>query len=500
MILISKVPKYGVQSSHIALQSAIANVQINSFFSFLTLICFVFMLLHSSPGHTIDLPDFKGLVADKGRAVVKVTVTASSNDSRGPGSLPNFNEDEMPEFFRRFFEQMPDMPGVPPGSPPPGGSPEGFGSGFVLSEDGYIVTNAHVVKNAVSIVVDLPDRRQFDASLIGADERTDVAVLKVNASGLPALSLGDSAGLKVGQWVLAIGSPFGFEYTATQGIVSALARSLPNDTYVPFIQTDVAVNPGNSGGPLFDLDGNVIGVNSQIFSRSGGYMGLSFAIPADIVKSVVRQLREKGYVSRGWLGVTIQDVDQALADSFGLEVPAGALIAQITPDSPAASAGLQVGDVILSFNDQPLSLSSDLPPMVGNAEVGQSATMQVLRDRQKISLDVVIRELEEDRTASAVDSKPSKNRALGLVVAPLDEARKQKMNLDNGVLVIGVEEKSVAATAGIINDDVIVAFGPDSVTSPAQLTTLVENSPTGQAVAVLIHRNNNPLFVALTFP
>jgi len=244
---------------------------------------------------------------------------------------------------------------------------------FVLTEDGYVVTNAHVVRNASEISIGLPDGREFDAQIIGADDRTDVAVLKIEATGLPVLELGDSDTLKVGQWVLTIGSPFGFEYTATQGIVSAVGRSLPSENYVPLIQTDVAVNPGNSGGPLFDLDGKVVGVNSRIVSRSGGFTGLSFAIPVNVVRSVADQLRDKGYVTRGWLGVVIQDLNLPLAESFGLDRPAGALVSEVTEGSPAADAGLIVGDVIIEFNGSAVNLSSDLPPLVGNMPVDETA-------------------------------------------------------------------------------------------------------------------------------
>ncbi|MEM7256628.1 MAG: Do family serine endopeptidase, partial [Pseudomonadota bacterium] len=391
-------------------------------------------------------------------------------------------------------EELPDMPGgMPPGAVPQ----SGFGSGFIISDDGFIVTNAHVIKDADTILVSLPDQRQFDATVIGADERTDIAVLKVNATGLPVLELGDSKSLKVGQWVLAIGSPFGFEYTATQGIVSALARSLPNDSYVPFIQTDVAVNPGNSGGPLFDLDGKVIGVNSQIFSRSGGYMGLSFAIPANTVRAVTDQLLSKGYVSRGWLGVTIQDVNQALADSFGLEVPAGALVASVTEGGPAAVAGIKTGDVILAFNGEEVSLSADLPPLVGSAEVERNASVRLLRNRQVMTIDVMIEELAEKRDAL---SGPAVNRRVGLIVDAVSAKDMEALNIEYGVSVTGVDPDGVAAAAGIVKGDVITAFGDTPVTSPTQFSKLVSGSDQENSVAVLVYRNGNPLFIALPLP
>ena len=491
-----KVPESGVQSSHIAALSAIVR-RVSKHLVEMVYIC---LLLASTalvnPAKAIDLPDFKGLVAENGQAVVKVTVSARVSDSADLDSLPNFNEEDMPDFFRRFFEEMPDLPGVPDGAEPSAG----FGSGFILSADGYIITNAHVVKNADSIQVGLPDRREFDAELIGADERTDVALLKVNASGLPTLTLGDSDTLKVGQWVLAIGSPFGFEYTATQGIVSALTRSLPNENYVPFIQTDVAVNPGNSGGPLFDLDGNVVGVNSQIYSRSGGYMGLSFAIPINLVQSVARQLKAQGYVSRGWLGVVIQDIDQPLAESFGLDKPAGALVAQVTPGSPADDAGVQAGDVILSFAGTALSNSSDLPPLVGNTEVGQSAVLDVLRNRESLSLQVTIRELDEDRPAGLPGKADKKEQLLGMTVEPIPETRLAELGVENGVLVASVESDGRALAAGIAVGDIIISFDQTEVLSVGQLAALIKDTSAKATVAVLVSRRKNPLFIALTMP
>ncbi len=489
-------PQSSVQSSHIAAFAAIASETFRRIFAvvFLSVICA--FATASMPVSAIDLPDFKRLVAEKGAAVVKVTVTAKPTGSTLTDSLPNLNEEEMPEFFRRFFEELPDQPGGrPPAQGPDAG---GFGSGFIVSEDGYIVTNAHVIQNAESILVGLPDQRQFDATLIGADQRTDLAVLKVEATGLPMLELGDSKKLKVGQWVLAIGSPFGFEYTATQGIVSALARSLPNDSYVPFIQTDVAVNPGNSGGPLFDLDGNVIGVNSQIFSRSGGYMGLSFAIPANMVKSVTAQLLDKGYVSRGWLGVTIQDVNQALAESFGLDKPAGALVASVTEGGPAALAGIRAGDVILEFNGDAISLSADLPPMVGSAIVNENAAVTLLREREQITIDVMIEELAEER--NTMDAGPVVNRAIGVIVEAVDVVLRAKLGIDGGVTVTSVDADGVAAVAGIVVGDVITSVGSESVSSPAQFSKLIEESEQGKSVAVLLYRNGDPLFIALPVP
>ena len=301
--------------------------------------------------------------------------------------------------------------------------------------------------------------------------------------------------------MLAIGTPFGFDYTATQGIVSALSRSLPNENYVPFIQTDVAVNPGNSGGPLFNTEGKVIGVNSQIFSRSGGYMGLSFAIPSNVVKTVVAQLKDSGYVSRGWLGVLIQNVDQSLAESFGMDRPEGALVSKVTDDSPAKTAGLKTGDVILEFNGQKVGQSSHLPPIVGAVPVGSTVDVKVLRGGSMKTLPVTIAELAEDRQVMRTGSlKTDSDSRLGVVVAPLTGEQRESMDVDNGVIVKSVDPEGVAALAGIIEDDVIVSFNQSEVDSVEALAKLVKTAPTGESVAVLIHRNNSPLFTALTLP
>ncbi len=449
-------------------------------------------LLTSGKAMAFALPDFESLVKQHGKAVVKISVTGKQTMT----SSPQFDLERMPEQFRKFFEDNPAPFGGPENRP--GG---GFGSGFILSEDGFVVTNAHVVDNASEITVALPDRRQYTAELVGADKRTDLALLKVNASGLPTLELGDSDALNVGQWVLAIGTPFGFDYTATQGIVSALSRSLPNENYVPFIQTDVAVNPGNSGGPLFNTEGKVIGVNSQIFSRSGGYMGLSFAIPSNVVKTVIAQLKDTGYVSRGWLGVLIQNVDLSLAESFGMDRPEGALVSKVTDDSPAAAAGLQTGDIILEFNGEKIGQSSHLPPIVGAVPVGNTVDVKVLRGGNMKTLPVTIAELAEDRQVARTSSLNTDNESrLGVVVAPLTGEQRESMDVENGVVVKSVDPQGVAALAGIVAGDVIVSFNQKSVGSVSALSQLVREAPAGESVAVLIHRNKNPLFTALTLP
>lgn len=331
----------------------------------------MWLMLSSAVQARGGLPEFTELVAENGDAVVNISTKSKQTEMAGsPSPLPPGME--MPEgtpfddFFKRFFGD-PSQPRAP--------MPSSLGSGFVLSSDGYILTNHHVIKDADEIIVRFSDRTELVAELLGSDERSDVALLKVNAEGmnLKAVKLGDSNDLKVGEWVLAIGSPFGFDYSATAGIVSALGRSLPSDSYVPFIQTDVAINPGNSGGPLFNLDGEVIGINSQIYSRTGGFMGVSFAIPVDTVMNVVEQIKDKGYVSRGWLGVVIQDVTRELAESFGLDKPRGALVSRVVPGSPAEKAGFETGDVILKFDDRTVDASSDLPPIVGRTAIGKNS-------------------------------------------------------------------------------------------------------------------------------
>lgn len=446
-----------------------------------------------------QLPDFRPLIREHGPAVVSINTVRGTAPQAGPqgGQLPP----NMPEFLRRFFEQMPQMPGPGQGQQPPA---HGIGSGFIISQDGYVVTNAHVVAGADEINVTTTDRREMTAELVGMDERTDIALLKVDASGLPALQFGDSRTLEVGEWVLAIGNPFGLEYTATQGIVSGLGRSLPRENYTPFIQTDVAVNPGNSGGPLFDLDGRVVGINSQIFSRTGGYMGLSFAIPAEIAIDVVEQLKSDGRVSRGWLGVTIQDLDQALAESFNLDGPRGALVADVVAGGPAEAAGLQRGDVILEYNGETLARSSELPPLVGATRPGKDAKLRVLRDGKRKTIAVTVAEFEDGDNALASTGMPGaepQGGRLGLVVSDFtDEARKRFGDDRDGVVVNKVKSGSAADRAGIRPGDIIVSFNQQGVDSSRKLIELANSATTGSSVAVLVIRDNSPRFLAMQIP
>ena len=451
-------------------------------------------ILTGTPSYADTLPDFSALVEKEGDAVVKISVVASV-PTASQGGIPGIDPDMIPEQFRRFFEQLPNSPEQAPREG------AGFGSGFVISDEGYIITNAHVVSNATEIRVGLNDRREYVAELVGSDPASDIALLKIDAEDLTTVIIGDSDDLRVGEWVLAIGSPFGFEHTATQGIVSALARSLPDDTYVPFIQTDVAVNPGNSGGPLFNTDGEVVGVNSQIYSRSGGYQGLSFSIPINVAMSIADQLKDQGYATRGWLGVAIQNVDQALAKSFGLTKPEGALVAQVTSNSPADKAGLESGDIILEFNDKPVSYSSELPPYVGAVPPGDTASMLVLRDGKRTTMDVVIEPLDEGERVAAIPSKRASDESrMGAKLAALPGEQKEEMGIDYGVLIADVDPQGAAAEAGIRPGDVLLSFNRVQIDSMDELDEIVSTAPADEAIPVLVQRDSAPMFLALTLP
>jgi len=436
----------------------------------------------------VDLPDFTELVEKSSPAVVNISTVRKAGANPHAFSGPEL--EQIPEFFRHFFgDQMPRRRGQP--------ESQSMGSGFIVSDDGYILTNNHVVAGADEIFVRLSDRRQLAAELIGADAKSDLAVLKVEAEDLPTLKLGSSADLKVGEWVLAIGSPFGFDYSVTAGIVSAKGRSLPNENYVPFIQTDVAINPGNSGGPLFNLDGEVIGINSQIFTRSGGFMGLSFAIPIDVAMNVVDQLKTSGMVKRGWLGVLIQEVNKDLADSFNLEMPRGALVAQVMKGSPADKAGLQPGDVITEFNGTNIGLSSELPHLVGRLKPGTKARMEVVRQGKERSISVVVGELpgDDEVVASRPANVVSKGK-LNIEVRNLSDEEKDQFQVSGGVLVTNVMD-GPGAKAGIRENDVISSIDNKAVKSVKDFNDLVEDLSEGKSVPVLIVRGGSPAFIVL---
>ncbi len=436
-----------------------------------------------------EYPDFVNLVDQYSPAVVSIQTKSDPKErtKRGHPSLPE--NSPFYDYFKRFFDEMPDMPSEPRSS---------VGSGFIISADGYIVTNAHVVEDTSRIIVGLSDRTELTAQVIGKDKRSDIALLKVKPdSTLPAVKIGDARKIKVGQWVLAIGSPFGFERTATQGIISALGRNLPSDNYVPFIQTDAAVNPGNSGGPLFNLDGEVIGVNSQIYSRSGGYQGVSFAIPIDVAMEVVEQLKTGGKVARGWLGVQIQEVTPELAQSFGLHKPQGALVGQVMTEGPAQGAGIKAGDIITGFNNQPIQHSSDLPLMVGRTRPGTSIPLTVIRDGKEQTINVQIAQLpDEAKLQQALVESPTTNR-LGLAVTE-QPADKRKQG-GAGVVVKEVEE-GPAASAGIRSGDVISRINNIEITDVSQFAEVIQQLPTNRPIPILIRRDNSALFLALTIP
>lgn len=463
-------------------------------------VIFLVLVLLSLPAATRPLPDFVPLAERYSPAVVNIS-TSRESASRDSGSLPPELPEGMPfgDLFERFFGER--------GGP---ALPERFdrrsmGSGFIYTEDGYILTNHHVIENASEIVVRLSDRRVFTAELIGSDPQSDVAVIKIEATGLPTLRLGSSEFLRVGEWVLAIGSPFGFDHSVTAGIVSAKGRSLPSDNYVPFIQTDVAINPGNSGGPLFNLDGEVVGINSQIYSRTGGFMGLSFAIPIEMAVEVAEQLRETGVVTRGWLGVLIQEVTRELADSFGMSRPAGALVAQVQTDSPAQKAGFQVGDVILRFNGIDVPRSSALPPIVGRTPVGSRVPVDLLRGDQELRIHVEIEALPEEFGTSRRESRPSAPQVrpqslLGMRLEPLSAEERQTLGIAQGGIRISEVTGDPARAAGLLAGDVLVQFAGETVTDVAQLRSRVQGLPGGRSVPVLVQRNGNPIFIALRIP
>ena len=445
------------------------------------------------------LPEFTALVDGYGPAVVNISTRQSNQDGAvaPPLALPDIPEDSpLYDFLRRFFgEEGEDLPGDDNLS-------RSLGSGFIVSNDGYVLTNAHVVESAEEIIVRTSDRREFLAEIIGVDKRSDIALVKVEASGLPTVKIGTAKDLKVGEWVLAIGSPFGFDHSATAGIVSAKGRSLPSENYVPFIQTDVAINPGNSGGPLFNLEGEVVGVNSQIYSRTGGFMGLSFAIPIDVAMDVVEQLKTHGRVSRGWLGVIIQDVTRELAETFKMPQPTGALVAQVLPESPAAGSELRVGDVILEFNGVSVPTSGALPPLVGISPVGQKAKLTVLRRGETRVLDVLIGELPEDDPVRLASKRPEVEKAnrLGLVLEDLSLEDREQLELGHTGIVVAKVEKGVAERAGVRVGDILLMFDNQEITDAAQFNSLLHAVEPGRPVAILIQRGEGRMFFALRLP
>ncbi|MGZ5181131.1 MAG: DegQ family serine endoprotease [Ramlibacter sp.] len=447
-----------------------------------------------------SLPDFTDLVEQVGPAVVNIRTLERVRGGGPQGAGPM--DEEMQDFFRRFFGvPMPDVPrrGPNPGpapnapnrpAPPDQDQPRGVGSGFILSADGFVMTNAHVVDGADEVMVTLTDKREFKARIIGADKRTDVAVVKIDATGLPFVKIGDVSKIKVGEWVMAIGSPFGLESTVTAGIVSAKARDTGD--YLPFIQTDVAINPGNSGGPLINMRGEVIGINSQIYSRSGGFMGISFAIPMDEAVRVADQLRATGHVSRGRIGVQIDAVTKDVAESIGLGKPQGALVRSVEAGSPADKAGVEAGDIITKFNGQTIDRATDLPRLVGNTKPGSRATLSVFRRGATRELSVAVAEFDQDkpvRRAAGPDDKPKGSaaaQALGLVVGELTDAQKREAKVKGGVRVEGVAEAS--ARAGIREGDIIIAIGNTEIGNVREFEAAIAKADRTKPIPVLLRR------------
>lgn len=476
-----------------------------------------------------SLPDFADLVEQVSPSVVNISaVSAAPADDQ-----PADDQGQVPDWLKKFLDkhgkdQNPGDQGGQNGAPGqddggPGGGDSGngaeqsLGSGFILSDDGYILTNQHVVSDAKEVTVRLFDHRQLPAQVIGSDERADIALLKIDAKGLPAVKLADMHKTRVGEWVLAIGSPFNFDYSVTAGIISAKGRNLDTEQYVPFIQTDAAINPGNSGGPLFNLKGEVVGVNSQIYSQTGGFMGVAFAIPIDIAYKVARELREHGKVTRGWLGVVVQEVDLNLAKSFKLPKPEGALVAKVLPDSPAQQAGIREGDVLMRYNGNELVSSRSLPPLVGESSPGDTVTLELLRDGRSITIKVEVGTLDtqdqpdQDGGAAPPDKPkaPQQNKApapggdaaqLGLTVQDLsaDERSKAKV-ISGGVRVSGVGP-GIGREAGVQTGDVILSISGQEVDSAARYREVVGRLTPGQSVPMLVQRQGSPLFLALQVP
>ncbi len=436
------------------------------------------------------LPDFSDLIEKSSPAVVKITAVTKITQARQfrqmpNGQHPNGQLQDIPDIFRQLLEQR-QRPQQDRGS---------LGSGFIISADGYILTNNHVVGDADEIKVIMSDQREFDAKLIGTDERTDIALLKVDAKNLPLLSLVKNEKLKVGQWVVAIGSPFGLDYSASAGIVSAIGRNIPSEnSYVQFIQTDVAINPGNSGGPLFNMEGEVVGINSQIYSPSGGSVGLSFAIPSSVALEVVTQLKEKGHVDRGWLGVIIGNVDKDLASAYGLDKPQGAIVNEVTPKSPAAKAGVKEGDLIVKFNGQDVHSQADLPRIVGQLAPGTKVAFDIIRKGKRETLSVVLEKLTSDsaqvkQRVNPTEVKPTKPDALGLSVAPAEGSDGEK-----GVQVVSVEQDSAAQRAGLQPGDIITQLDFIDLESVASYNKVVASIPKNTAKAIRFVRGGAPVF------
>ena len=460
----------------------------------------VALSLPSTTAFALDLPDFTVLAEKQGPAVVNISITqVQKTGSIGQLGIPGIeNDEDIPEFLKRF--PIPGFPGGPNGGGVPGQEykTQSLGSGFIISSDGYILTNAHVVSEADEVLVKLNDKRELKAKIIGFDKRTDVALVKVEATNLPKVTIGDPNMLKVGEWVAAIGSPFGLENTMTHGIVSAKGRALPQENFVPFIQTDVPINPGNSGGPLFNLRGEVVGINSQIYSRSGGSVGLSFSIPIDVAIDISNQLKASGKVTRGWLGIAIQEITKELAESFGMKNTNGALVAGVEKNGPAEKGGLEAGDVITKFDGKPIVASADLPRVVGATKPGRVVPVEVLRKGSTKTLNIGVGEMPSDPSEAPQTTKPvpkMEANKIGLTLKELTPQQKKKLNGKNGLLVI--ESTSAAAQAGIRRGDVVLGLNNAESHSVEAFNKQINAVAAGKTVAVLVLRGENTLYVPI---
>ena len=454
------------------------------------------VLINSVMANSVELPDFTKLVEDNKASIVNISTVRKKNNSNSVN--PDIQNEELNDFLKKFFG---DKGFEEPNKKKPKRS-QSMGSGFVYSSNGYIITNHHVIADADQIIVKLNDKRELDAKLIGSDPSSDIALLKIKAKNLKPVKIGKSENVKVGQWVLAIGSPFGFESTVTAGIVSAIGRSLPNDNYVPFIQTDVAINPGNSGGPLFNLNGEVIGINAQIFSRSGGFMGLSFAIPMDVADNVVTQIKKSGKVSRGWLGVYIQEVTNNLAKSFGMKNPSGALISKIISGGPASKSDLKVGDIILKFDNKKIDTSSSLPPIVGNTRVGKNVNIEILRNGKRKKIKFKVEELPVQTASKNIKKnnpkKISKN-ILGMTIENMSDEDRKILGIDND---LGVKVREVSGNpayeSGLLKNDIIYQISGKNVMNVKQFEGIIKKMKKGDFASLLVRRSQgNSIYLAI---
>lgn len=458
-----------------------------------TLILGTFLMMISQISFANNLPNFVDLSKKASSGVVNISTTQTIKGS----GMQGFGVPEgVPDIFKEFFG---DGFGGGFGSPAPDRKAQSLGSGFIVSTDGYILTNNHVVENADEIIVSLADRRTFKAKLVGGDKTTDVALLKIEAKNLPKLKLSASDDLEAGEWVFAMGSPFGFDHSVTAGIVSAVGRALPDSNYVPFIQTDVAINPGNSGGPLFNLEGEVVGINSQIYTRSGGYMGVSFSIPINFALNISEQLKSTGVVERGWLGIVIQSVDANLAESFGMDRAQGALVAQIDPKGPASKSSLKVGDVILAVDGKSVKDSSDLPLMIGQIKPGKGTKLQVLRNGKKHNIYVTVGKSKATKTATINKDKGEKHNLLGAEISNLSQEIKQEYEIKGGAQITNVLKNGAAQSAGLVRGDIILSLASKEILTVRDLEKALSKVKKGRSYPMRILRDGNSLFVAIRF-